>query len=265
MNNLLMILVLITFFQVPSTVLGQVSGQVVDVRSPAQLVSRGVAKNIARNSKVSSGDLIRTGASGQVQLLFLDETKIVVGPNSTLRIDETLFRPNGKARKFATSALGGTFRFMSGNSPMRVYQIATPTATMGIRGTEFDFTVTTVRATDLLVFIGSVQLCNANRRCVAVPSGCQLVAVQGDGSFSQPQTVAQKRQMLEARFPLLRAQSNLQPQFRTSTEGCDRVTLFNLPGAPIGGGEDRGNQRGGGSPAEGPSDPGGGGGGNPAE
>ncbi len=103
---------------------------------------RGHCQDADRGSQIVSGDEIRTGSGGLVQILFPDETKIVVGPGSTLRIDDTLFRNNGTARRFSTTAIGGSFRFISGKSNKDVYKLATPLATMGIRGTAFDFTVT---------------------------------------------------------------------------------------------------------------------------
>lgn len=255
----------LTLSVVPSLTLAQVAGQVVAVRQSAQIVSGGEARTLAQGSQVATGDLIRTGGNGQVQIQFADETKIVVGPNSSLMIDQTLFRANGSARKFATSALGGTFRFISGKSPNRIYKVGTPLATMGIRGTVFDYTVTAGQRTDLLVLDGVVRLCASGQRCVAVEGGCQAVAVLQDGSFTQPLDAEEKRALLIRRFPLLADQADLQPPFRASRDGCAAVTLIPLPGQI-----NRGEPGGQGkppvrdNPAEGPSDPPDGGG-NPAE
>lgn len=250
---------------VPSLVLAQAAGQVVAVRQSAQIVSGGETRTLAQGSQVVTGDLIRTGGSGQVQIQFTDQTRIVVGPNSSLKIDETLFRANGSARKFATSAVGGTFRFISGKSPKQVYKLRTPLATMGIRGTVFDYTVTAGQSTDLLVFDGLVRLCASGQRCALVPGGCQAVAVLQDGSFTQPLSAEEKRALLVRRFPLLDDQADLQPPFRAAADGCGTVKLIALPGQ-----FDKGESEGGGqqpdreNPADGPSDPPDGGG-NPAE
>ena len=76
----------------------QVAGQVIDVTPSAQVGSGASARTVVVGSTISSGDLIKTSQNGQVQILFEDDTKIVVGPNSTLRIDDALFRKNGTAR-----------------------------------------------------------------------------------------------------------------------------------------------------------------------
>ena len=87
------------------------------------------------------GDVITTGATGQVQLLFQDETKIAIGANSQLVIESILFNSSGTASDFTVNAVQGAFRFFSGKSEKSTYAIRTPKATMGIRGTVFDFTV----------------------------------------------------------------------------------------------------------------------------
>ena len=261
----LSVMLFLALAAVPSLALAQAAGQVVAVKPSAQIVSGGETRSIELGRRVASGDLIRTGSSGQVQIQFADETKIVVGPNSSLKIDETLFRQSGAARKFATSAVGGTFRFISGKSPKQVYKVGTPLATMGIRGTAFDYTVTAGQRTDLLVFDGLVRLCASGRRCVVVPGGCQAVAVLQDGSFSQPLNAADKRALLIRRFPLLADQADLLEPFRAVTDRCAAFKLITLPGQHEqgeNGGQGRRSERE--NPADGGSDSPGDGG-NPAE
>jgi len=261
MRRILSALLLVLLSSVSPPVWAQGLGEAVEVRQSARIVSGGATRTLTKGSGVASGDSIKTNGSGQVQMVFPDETKIVVGANSDLKIDETLFRKDGTARKFAVTALGGSFRFLSGSSEERVFKLATPLATLGIRGTAFDYTVSADRGTDLLVFEGVVRFCSQDRRCATVPGGCQAVTILLDGSFIQPTTTEEKRELLRRSFPLLGDQSGLRPPFRTSTVGCQAVKLIRLPGNPDdedrnpgsrrngGAGNDRGN------PADGPSDP----------
>jgi hypothetical protein len=246
----------------PTALSAQTAGEVVEVTALAEAVTDGTPRALVEGGAVASGDVIRTGTEGRVQLLFEDDTKIVVGPKSTLRLDETLFRGNGTAKKFSTAALGGTFRFISGGSPKRVYKLTTPVATMGIRGTVFDYTVTADETTDLLVFDGEVRFCARGGRCVIVPGGCQAITANSDGTYDQPLTVEEKRALLLRRFPLLADQDNLLPPFRAGTDGCRTVKVIALSG-PSDKDRDAGDSEGG-NPADGPSDSPGGGG-NPAE
>lgn len=231
--------------------MAQVAGQVVAIKHSAQVTSGGTARNLSEGSEIANGDVITTDGSGEVQIVFIDETKIVLGRNSTLKIDQTLFRADGTARKFATKALGGTFRFISGNSPKQVYKISTPLATMGIRGTEFDIAVNTDVGTGLLVFRGTVKLCNRGGNCVSVSGGCRSVNVEQSGQFNQPRTDEEKAALLANQFPLLRAQERLQPEFRVGMDGCLGANVIDLP-------EEFGGDRSGGGPGHD-------GGGNPAE
>lgn len=257
MRRLLATLILLGFV-LPA--FAQTSGEAVEVKPSAEVAAEGAARKLVAGGAVASGDTVRTNASGQVQLLFQDETKIVVGASSELKIVETLFRKNGKARKFAANALGGSFRFISGKSDEKVFKLATPLATLGIRGTAFDYTVSPERGTDLLVFEGLVRFCTRDNRCVNVPGGCQAATILLDGTFTQPQTTEEKRALLLRSFPLLADQSTLRPDFRTSTDGCRAVRLIRLPSEKReqdrirrtlndnGSGNDRDN------PADGPSD-----------
>src|SRR4026209_2110830 len=95
-------------------------------------------RNLAAGSPIYEDDRIVTGG-GNVQIVFVDDTKLVVGPNSTLVVDRFLMRGGNKARKFSVDALRGTFRFISGHSAKNAYDIRTANAAIGIRGTAFDF------------------------------------------------------------------------------------------------------------------------------
>ena len=47
------------------------------------------------------------------------------------------------AAQVSINAVKGAFRFITGNSPKDAYSITTPTAMIGVRGTEFDIDVET--------------------------------------------------------------------------------------------------------------------------
>jgi hypothetical protein len=83
---------------------------------------------------VFAGDKVITGPSGEAQVRFRDNTKLVIGPNSVMVIDAFVFEDNDTARKINISAVRGAFRFISGSSPKDAYTITTPTATIGVRG-----------------------------------------------------------------------------------------------------------------------------------
>ena len=108
---------------------------VIDAASATGLVGE---RTLAVGSRVFIGDLVKTDGVGEAQLLFADGTKMVVGANSSLVIDEILFRSDASENKFAVRALGGAFRFISGNSGDSSYSIRTPTATIGVTALSAD-------------------------------------------------------------------------------------------------------------------------------
>ena len=99
-------------------------------------------------------DAINTRA-GKVGIEFADQTKVQVNENSKLVIDEFVYDPKKPAAgKLALKMASGTVRYASGaiahNSPNSV-NINTPSATIGIRGTDFTATVDELGASTIIL------------------------------------------------------------------------------------------------------------------
>ena len=110
------------------------SGHAVRVDPAVNAAGPGGERLIELQGAVFVGDEIVANPNGLAQIIFVDNTRIVIGPNSRLTIDTFVFNPDNTARKVAITAIKGTFRFISGNSPDGAYTIRTPTMTIGIRG-----------------------------------------------------------------------------------------------------------------------------------
>lgn len=166
---------------------------------------------------VSVGETIVTGPTGNVQLLFRDQTRLVVGPRSTLQVETYLLNGSG-ADKFAVNALAGTFRFISGNSPKSAYSIDTPTASIAVRGTKFDLTVGAGQSA-VMLYEGALTLCQGGT-CVDLEDRCDIGALGGalHGAFSWRE---EERDRLVGNFPLSNIQSAFAPPFRvTGSQAC---------------------------------------------
>src|SRR5438128_1325188 len=127
---------------------------------------------------VFMGDLVTTGSTGQVQLGFVDNTRMIVGPRSQLAIDSFVFKGKATAGQFSVNAVRGAFRFITGSSAKQAYAIKTPTATIGVRGTRFDFSVGRDGTTNLALYDGSVRLCDKGRpqrRCTVLSGACSVI------------------------------------------------------------------------------------------
>ena len=96
------------------------------------------------HTPLESMDVVVTG-SGTVRLRFVDNTKISVTEQSRLVIDDYVYDPRqGDNSRLAMRVGMGTVRYASGQiariNQQRV-DLATPTATIAVRGTDFFMTV----------------------------------------------------------------------------------------------------------------------------
>ncbi|OEO31312.1 hypothetical protein VW23_016635 [Devosia insulae DS-56] len=151
------------------------SGKALGVDPAAAVETKTDSKTLTVGAEIFIGDRVVTGAKGQVQIKFSDQTELVVGPNSALLIEDYLLRNDESAGKFAINALSGTFRFTTGRAPKDRYIIETPTGTIGVRGTSFDFNSST-QETKVLLYHGQVVLCNLSNTCVTLDDTCELGA-----------------------------------------------------------------------------------------
>lgn len=94
----------------------------------------------APGARVMPQDRLQTGPDGSVGVTLKDDTLISSGPNSTVVIDKYAFNSTTHVGEMLISVLKGTFSMVSGmmvkHSP-EAAAIKTPTATIGVRGTEF--------------------------------------------------------------------------------------------------------------------------------
>jgi hypothetical protein len=98
----------------------------------------GNTRPLRAGSDVFAREVVRTGDQSAAQLLFLDETSLSIGPQSEITLDRFVFDPNRGTGNVVINATRGAFRFVSGSQQPSNYQIKTPVATIGVRGTIFD-------------------------------------------------------------------------------------------------------------------------------
>jgi len=84
--------------------------------------------NIIRNAELATAD------RGALEVTFNDGSKLTMGQNSRLTVDEYVYSGPG-AGKQTVRYTKGLFRFLSGSIPKDNVKIETPTVTIGIRGT----------------------------------------------------------------------------------------------------------------------------------
>ncbi len=121
---------------------GQVVGIVEHLSGP--LMDRkadGTVKVLAAKSEVESGDTLVAEKNTYAQIRFIDNSEITLRPGTTFKIDNFAYdadKPDGDSAAF--SLVKGGLRSITGLLGKRnkeKFQLKTPAATIGIRGTTF--------------------------------------------------------------------------------------------------------------------------------
>jgi hypothetical protein len=116
------------------------AGEIKVVNGSAYLERAGERLQLKAGMPVREADVVVTGANGTVGITFADNSLLSIGPNSNFTIERFVFNSTTHAGQFDSRLNKGTLAGVSGKivkqSPeaMRVH---TPSAIMGVRGTEF--------------------------------------------------------------------------------------------------------------------------------
>ena len=147
----------------------------------------------AKDSDIESMDTVETKNS-TVNISFKDDTKVVIKENSKLLIDDFVFNPNQSGGKLGLKVGFGTVRYASGQiakaDPQSV-DIQTPTATIAVRGTDFNMTVDEI-GRSLVVLVPSCD----GPRCVT--GKIEITSLSGTVVLDQPYTATYVSQASQA-------------------------------------------------------------------
>ncbi len=100
-----------------------------------------VTRELERDGQVYADEVISTTDGGATRIVFLDDTELTIGANSTVVLDQYIYDPNQGTGTMVVNMLNGVFDFKSGSLPSESYQLNTPSATLAIRGTGIRFVV----------------------------------------------------------------------------------------------------------------------------
>lgn len=135
------------------------------IQEGESLIERKIGEDVASevDLDIFSYDTIRT-AKSKTAIQFIDTTRVDVTEHSKLVIDEFVYDPNKKTGKLSLKASLGTVRYASGqiakNNPTSI-KITTPTATIGVRGTDFSMTVDELGSSTIIL----LPSCDTNGNC----------------------------------------------------------------------------------------------------
>jgi hypothetical protein len=150
-------------------------------------------RNIRLLDDIYHNEVIETGDESATEFVFLDETKLALGPNSSLVLDRFVYDPDSDTGSFVLTATAGVFRFVSGKLPKNAYEIHTPTATIGIRGTVFSFVVIAggpQGAAKVVVTVeegvAEITSCLGETVSLARPGASTTISMNSDGTCTTP-------------------------------------------------------------------------------
>lgn len=115
-----------------------VIGGVRTVTGTATLLREGEEVPVALGDPVELMDELRTGPGSTLGVILDDETRLSMGPDSVLVVDDMVYAPAAGDAALSINLLNGTLSYISGAiAQVRpdAVRLTTPNATIGIRGT----------------------------------------------------------------------------------------------------------------------------------
>ena len=147
---------------------------------PSASYSEGAAPQaIEVGTEFEQNDRIVTDKDGAAEIEFVDGTSLTIGANSEVVLDKMIF-DGDKAKNATVNVVRGTLRFVTGSSDHSAYQIKTPVATIGVRGTVIDISL---EKGDMVfnTVEGIGVVCRGGSDCRDIRAGDKAIAVNRMG------------------------------------------------------------------------------------
>jgi hypothetical protein len=139
--------------------------------------TRGTAtRPLGLNASVFLNEAVSTGEAARLEVSFADNTRLTLGENAKLTLDAYVFSPTA-GRGTIKFRVVGAFRFLSGQLSKLVnsdVNVTTPSANIGIRGTEFWGGPIDGQSLGVFLVQGAVSVSNA--------AGEQILNLPGQGT-----------------------------------------------------------------------------------
>ena len=134
-----------------------------DFTGATGMVVGSAAKDLYYRDEVYSGETVATPGNGSTALLFQDATRLQLGANSTVVLDRFVYDPDSQQGDASIKFSKGIFRWVTGEIKNKeAVKLATPTATLTIRGTDFKLFVGSDGTSILEVLDGHVDMTPCN-------------------------------------------------------------------------------------------------------
>jgi len=159
-------LLTISFLLVLSSVINaaEIAGKVIIAKGQVVASIEGETRTLRRRSDIFSGDVIQTGPNSSVQVRFIDKALMTIKANSQMNIERYLqSSADGESEQVLMELVKGGFRTITGSigqSNKEAYQVNTPAASIGIRGTNYEVQQEADDSFVMGVYSGGIQVEN---------------------------------------------------------------------------------------------------------
>jgi len=158
-------------------------GEAEVIRNDVVSVDGAALSPITVGDTVVRDEVVRTSADSDARIGLVDNTKLALGPNSTLKIDRAVYSHESRYRQIVINLTAGAFRFVTGNSDKKSYRIETPTASVGVRGTILDILISENK-TLVTLQDGQASVC-AGTKCTQLLQRGHTANVTREGGIIQ--------------------------------------------------------------------------------
>lgn len=147
-------------------------GSVTRIENSAHLNRNGRPEILQIGASILLNDKIETGTDARLEVSFVDGTKLTMGADAKIMIDEYIYKPDQGVGRIFFNILNGSFRMITGNiAKLKNKDVAVQTqvAYVGVRGTDF-FAGNALGKYGVLLFNGLITVRNdAGGRILSVP------------------------------------------------------------------------------------------------
>lgn len=166
-------------------------GSITEFQGAGQIKRSASVTAASKGSAIEKNDAVSTTSKGKVKITFVDATTVSITENSKLVIDDFVF-DGGKSNKgkLGLKVALGTVRYASGaiahNNPNSV-NIRTPTATIGVRGTDFIMSVDEIGKTTVILLPSCYDDKDPTKITEACPTGAiEVMTSAGMVTLNKP-------------------------------------------------------------------------------
>jgi ferric-dicitrate binding protein FerR (iron transport regulator) len=162
----------------------------------------GNSQPLSTGSSVFANERIRTGEASTAQLQFVDQTNLALGPKSELVLDRFVYDPGRGKGSVVVETGRGAFRWVSGSQDPTSYQIKTPVATIGVRGTVFNL-ANGLNLSIISLVSGQLQITNLVTGQTFILNPGWTVVIYANGQMDQFQSIDTMQTALQQINPTL--------------------------------------------------------------